>query len=152
MTEIVEYNSSHRERFKEINVQWITRKHELEEEDIKTLDDPETHVLSGGGRIFIALYNGFVVGSCGYLNFGKDGYEMIKMAVDEAYRGKKIGLLLGEHSLEKMKEAGARKVFLFSNTKGSAEAINLYKKLGFKETPLGNSEFLRADIRMEMDL
>jgi len=51
-----------------------------------------------------------------------------------------------------MKEAGARKVFLFSNTKGSAEAINLYKKLGFKETPLGNSEFLRADIRMEMDL
>ena len=32
---IVEYLPEHRQRFKEINVQWITRKYEMEEEDIK---------------------------------------------------------------------------------------------------------------------
>ncbi|MES2681506.1 MAG: GNAT family N-acetyltransferase [Bacteroidota bacterium] len=152
MIEIVEYNPSHQQRFKEINVQWITRNHKLEEEDIKTLDNPEDHVLKGGGRIFIALYDNKVVGTCGYLNFGENNYEMIKMAVDEDYRGLNIGRVLGEFSMKKMKETGAKTLFLFSNTKGSPVAIELYKKLGFTETPLGNPEFLRADIRMEIRL
>jgi len=152
MIEIVAYKHSHQQRFKEINIQWITRKHELEEEDIRTLDNPEDYVLKGGGRIFIALYKGMAVGTCAYLNFGNDVYEMIKMAVDEDYRGLNIGRALGEFSMKKMKEAGAKTLFLFSNTQGSAVAIELYKKLGFTETPLGNPEFLRADIRMEIHL
>lgn len=153
MIEVLEYLPEHRQRFKEINVQWITRSHVLEEEDIRTLDDPENYVLKGGGRIFIALYKGVVVGTCGYLNFGPDeGFEMIKMAVDEDYRGLRIGRRLGEVSLQKMKEAGAKRIFLYSNTIGSATAILLYKTLGFTEIPLGNPEFLRADIKMELFL
>lgn len=150
--EIVEFDPGHRQRFKEINEQWITRGFVLEEEDVRTLDDPEGYVLKGGGRIFMALYNGYPVGSCGYLNLGNGTFEMIKMAVDEGYRGLKIGRIIGEVSLRKMKEAGARRIILFSNTKGSAPAVELYKKLGFKEVPLGTSEFARADIRMEMGL
>jgi|SRR6218665_1977486 len=152
MIEIVDYSPEHQARFKAINVQWITRSHVLEEEDIKTLDDPENHVLKNGGRIFMALYNGQVVGSCGYLNFGAEGYEMIKMAVDEEYRGLHIGRRLGEVSLQKMKEMGVKRVFLYSNTKGSVTAIRLYRQLGFTEIPLGNPEFLRADIKMELFL
>jgi ribosomal protein S18 acetylase RimI-like enzyme len=152
MIEIVDYIPEHQPRFKAINVQWITRSHVLEEEDIKTLEDPENHVLKNGGRIFMALYKGQVVGSCGYLNFGAEGYEMIKMAVDEDYRGLNIGKQLGEVSLQKMKEAGVKRIFLYSNTKGSATAIGLYRKLGFTEIPLGNPEFLRADIKMELFL
>lgn len=152
MIEIVEYLPGHQSRFKAINEQWITRSHVLEEEDVKTLEDPENHVLKNGGRIFMALYNGFPVGSCGYLNFGAEGYEMIKMAVDEDYRGLHIGRRLGDVSLQKMKEAGATRIFLYSNTQGSATAIRLYRKLGFTEIPLGNPEFLRADIKMELFL
>lgn len=149
IVEIVDYTADHRQRFKEINEQWITSQFLMELEDIKTLEDPEGYILKGGGRIFIALYNGQAVGTCAYLNFGDQVYEMIKMGVDEQYRGLKIGRLLGEVSVERMKAEGAKKLFLFSNTKGSRVAIELYKKLGFTPIPLGNSEFHRADIKME---
>jgi len=52
---IVDYEAPHQSRFKEINVQWITRKHELEQEDIRTVDDPQGYVIDPGGFIFIAL-------------------------------------------------------------------------------------------------
>jgi len=148
---IVEYQPEHRARFKEINEQWITRLYVLEEEDKKTLDDPYDYVLKNGGKIYIALYNDYPVGTCAYLNLGKGEYEMIKMAVDEKYRGLKLGWRIGEHSVQKIKELGAKKIILFSNRKGSAVAIQLYHKLGFKEVPLGSSEFIRADIKMEID-
>jgi len=149
-TQIVDYKPEHRQRFKEINVQWITRKYIMEEEDIKTVEDPETYILKDGGKIFIALYNNLVVGTCAYLNLGNGVYEMIKMAVDEDYRGLKIGKALGFETVESMKQLGAKKLILFSNTQGSVEAIKLYRKLGFTEVPLGNSEFQRADIKMEL--
>lgn len=152
MIQIVDYIPAHAKRFKEVNVQWITRSHVLEEEDIKTLDNPENYILKPGGKIFIAEKDGYVVGSCGYQNFGPEGYEMIKMAVDEDFRGLNIGRKLGEESLEKMKQLGVKRIFLYSNTVSSAAAINLYKKLGFLEIPLGNSEFQRANIKMELFL
>lgn len=148
--EIVEYTPEHKARFKEINVQWITRSFVMEEEDIRTVDDPEGYILKGGGKIFIALHNGFPVGTCAYLNFGNGVYEMIKMAVDEKYRGLKIGSKIGHVSVQKIKDLGAKSIFLYSNTKGSPTAIQLYRKLGFVEIPLGNSEFQRADIKMEL--
>jgi len=147
---IVEYTSEHRLRFKEINEQWITRSYVMEEEDIKTVEDPEGYILKDGGKIYIALYNGHPVGTCAYLNLGKGVYEMIKFAVDENYRGLRIGKILGEQSVEHVKELGAQSIILFSNTKGSAKAIELYYRLGFKEISLGTSEFIRADIKMEL--
>ena len=61
--QIVEYTAKHRLRFKEINEQWITRSFVMEEEDTKTLEDPETYVLKDGGKIYIALYKGETVGT-----------------------------------------------------------------------------------------
>jgi ribosomal protein S18 acetylase RimI-like enzyme len=148
--QIVHYKPEHRTRFKEINEQWITKSFVMEEEDIKTLEDPESYILKNGGRIYIALYKGEAAGTCAYLNFGNHTYEMIKMAVDEKFRGLKIGKVIGEYSMQEMRSSGAKTVFLYSNTKGSAVAINLYRNLGFKEIPLGNSEFQRADIKMEI--
>jgi ribosomal protein S18 acetylase RimI-like enzyme len=147
---IVTYSPLHHQRFKEINEQWISARFVLEEEDIKTLLDPEKYILKSGGEIFIALCDGNPVGTCAYLNFGNNNFEMIKMAVDLNYRGQGIGKKIGEESLRKMKKHGAKKIFLFSNTKGSVEAIQLYRKLGFVEVELGESEFIRADIKMEL--
>jgi len=148
--QIVEYKPEHRLRFKEINEQWITRLYVMEEEDIKTVEDPEGYVLKDGGKIYIALHDGHPVGTCAYLNLGKGVYEMIKFAVDEKYRGLRIGKILGEQSVERIKELGAHSIVLFSNTTGSAKAIELYYQLGFKEIPLGSSEFIRANIKMEL--
>lgn len=148
--QIVDYLPEHRLRFKEINEQWITRSYVMEEEDIKTVEDPETYILKDGGKIYIALYKGHPVGTCAYLNMGNKVYEMIKFAVDEDYRGLKIGKVLVEESVESIKQLGADKIILFSNRGGSAKAIEMYYKMGFQEIPLGNSEFARADIKMEL--
>jgi len=148
--QIVDYLPEHRLRFKEINEQWITRSYVMEEEDIKTVEDPETYILKDGGKIYIALYKGHPVGTCAYLNMGNKVYEMIKFAVDEDYRGLRIGKVLVEKSVESIKQLGADKIILFSNRGGSAKAIEMYYKMGFQEIPLGNSEFARADIKMEL--
>ncbi|MGZ3933123.1 MAG: GNAT family N-acetyltransferase, partial [Bacteroidia bacterium] len=128
--EIVDYKPEHQPRFKEINEQWIRRSFVMEEEDVKTLDHPDAHVLAGGGKIYMALCDDYPVGTCGYINMGDRVYEMIKMAVDENYRGLKIGLTIGEQSIQSIKALGARKIILYSNTEGSGVAINLYRRLG----------------------
>jgi len=148
--QVADYKPEHHARFREINEQWITRSFTMEEEDWKTVNDPEDYILKDGGKIYIALLNGYPVGTCAYLNFGNGEYEMIKMAVDETYRGLSIGRTICEESVKRMKEHGAKKIILFSNREGSAVAISMYRKLGFTEVPLGTSEFARADIKMEL--
>lgn len=150
---VIDYHPRYHQRFREINEAWISKLFFLEEKDKVMLADPEKHILNGGGKILLAVLNNEVVGTCCLQNFGEGNYKLIKMGVDEMHRGKKIGQLLGEKTLEKAKELKAKKVFLFSNRKGSAEAIRLYFKLGFKEVPMGEgTEFARADIKMEIEL
>jgi N-acetylglutamate synthase-like GNAT family acetyltransferase len=147
---IVDYQPEHKDRFVEINEAWITKSFVMEEIDRQELHDLENSILKGGGAILIALLRGEVVGTCALVKVNSERFELIKMAVDEKARGHKIGKLLGEKTLEKAKELGARSVYLHSNTKGSATAIKLYYELGFNEIPLGKSDFQRADIKMEI--
>ena len=72
------------------------------------------------------------------------------MAVSPEFQGYKIGEKLMEACVEYARRADAKCIFLESNTKQFA-AINLYRKFGFVETPLDpNSQFVRANIRMEL--
>ena len=153
--EIVDYRPEHKKRFVEINEAWITKSFFLEDIDREELHNLENSILKTGGAILIALVKGEVVGTCALMKVPAENgniFELIKMAVDEKARGHKIGKLLGIKILEKAKNLGAKKVFLHSNTKGSATAVKLYYELGFKEITLGKSEFQRADIKMEIEL
>ena len=71
--------------------------------------------------------------------------------MDEKFQGRKVGNKIIEFSLEKAKELGAQKVILHSNT-ALKPAIHLYNKFGFKEVSLGDVEYKRADIKMEIDI
>lgn len=147
---IVEFEDHHGKAFKELNVAWISQSFVMEESDEIVLNDPQEHILKNGGAILIAVYKNEFVGTCALINEGHGEYELTKMAVDQRLRGLKIGYHLGIATLEKAKQLGAKKVLLHSNRKGSAAAINLYYKLGFKEIPLGNAPWARADIKMEI--
>lgn len=148
---IVDYKQEHAKAFYDLNYAWISDTYEVEPEDEKTLSDPETYYLKDGGAILIALHGEEPIGTCALKRNG-DVVEMSKMTVSSSMRGKKIGDLLGKAVLEKARELGARKVILYSNRKGSAAGINLYKKLGFEEVPLTGHNFKRADIKMELEL
>jgi ribosomal protein S18 acetylase RimI-like enzyme len=74
-------------------------------------------------------------------------YELAKMAVDEKFQGHKIGNKMMVTAIEKVKSVAASKLILYSNTM-LGPAIHLYRKFGFVEEPLENSEYKRSNIKM----
>jgi ribosomal protein S18 acetylase RimI-like enzyme len=79
-----------------------------------------------------------------------DVFELAKMAVSPQFQGYKIGERLMQACVDFARREGATTIFLESNTKQFA-AVNLYRKFGFRETPLDpNSLYSRANIRMEL--
>ncbi len=150
MVKIIDYSPEHLEVWKQLNIDWIARDYDVEDVDIETLSFPEKHFLDGGGAIHLAELAGRIVGTVALQPFGNDEYELAKMTVAEGMRGLKIGEKLGVACLERAQEIGAKKVFLFSNTK-AWQALNLYFKLGFRVCHLGD-EFKRANIKMEIEL
>jgi GNAT superfamily N-acetyltransferase len=150
--EIIDYKPEHKRRFIEINEAWITKSFEMEEIDREELYHPEKNILVPGGAILLAVRDGLIVGTSALVKMDENTFELIKMVVDEKYRGQKIGRLLCSASLKRARELGAKKVVLHSNTKGSQTAVKLYYELGFKPVPLGKSEFQRADIKMAIHL
>ncbi len=150
IVEIINYKTEHQPWFEEFNRDWIEKYFWMEPIDVQVLQHPEEHILSAGGKILMALYDKEMAGTVA-LKFVKEGvYEFTKMAVDEKFRGKKIGYALSLAAIEQAKELNADKIILYSNTK-LATAISLYKKIGFKEIPL-DGPYKRSDIKMELML
>jgi len=148
--EIVAYQPEYQPWFEKLNRDWIEKFFWMEPLDFEVLQNPETHILKTGGFLFMALYQKEVAGTVA-LKFVEPGvYEFTKMAVDERFRGKKVGEILSNVAIVKAKENGAKKIILYSNTKLNA-AINLYRKLGFIEIPL-DGPYKRSDIKMELKL
>ena len=148
---IINYSPLHYEAFRRINIDWISDKYFVEDIDLLVLDNPDEHILHPGGYIFMAQCRDELVGTCSLTNEGEGIYELTKMGVDKNSRGLKIGYLLGEATVNKAKEVGAKKIILHSNTENSAEAVELYKKLGFVEVPMGDVPWKRSNIKMEIE-
>lgn len=148
--EIREYEPAHQEWFEKLNRAWIEKYFFMEPLDYEILQDPDTHLVNTGGRIFMASFNDEFVGTVGLKKVTPGVFELTKMAVDENYQGKKIGRALAEAAIAAAKESGAHKIILYSNTK-LRPAMALYYKLGFKEIPL-DGPYKRTDIKMELNL
>lgn len=151
--EIVAYKPEYQTAFKALNEEWISDYFEMEEADYKALDNPEEYILSKGGKIFVALYNGEALGVCALIKMNDPDYEfeMAKMAVSPKAQGKNMGWLLGQAIINAAKELGASKIYLESNT-ALKPAINLYNKLGFQKIFGRPTPYKRANIQMEFNL
>lgn len=149
--EIIDYEPKYAKDFLRLNVEWIEKYFKLEDEDRRTLEDPDKYIIKPGGAIKLAKYKDEIVGTSALMKIDQEVYELVKMAVTEKCRGLQIGKKLGLSVLEKAKEIGATKVILESNKK-LTPAINLYKSLGFKSGQhFGEkSVYERCDIEMEI--
>jgi DNA-binding MarR family transcriptional regulator/GNAT superfamily N-acetyltransferase len=147
--ELVDYTPAFRSAFRDLNVAWISKYFTMESSDYHILDHPDTHIIQPGGHIIVALYKGEPVGVCALVVMDDDTYdfELAKMAVSPAARGKGIGYLLGKAALERAQEVGAGAVYLESNTV-LAPAIKLYQKLGFQKIAGRPSPYERCNIQM----
>ena len=148
---IVDFDEQLSARFKELNVHWLKKYFVVEPIDEEMLSQPRKYIIDRGGHIFFAKVNDEIAGTFALMKSAESEYELSKMAVDEKFQGKKIGNQLLEFSISKAKELGAKKLVLYSNTI-LGPAIHLYEKNGFKEVPMGNSEYKRSNIKMELNL
>jgi len=149
--EIIPFSESLAKDFEALNLAWLKKYFSIEPIDKEMLSNPKSYFIDKGGHIFFATYNGKVAGTFALMKTDNESYELSKMAVNEEFQGLKIGHTLLQFAIERSKELGAKKLILFSSTKLAA-AIHLYRKYGFKEVPLGNSEYKRSDIKMEKEL
>lgn len=147
---ILSYQPGHQPWFEKLNRAWIEQYFWMEPVDFDVLQHPEIHILEKGGFIFMAQHEIEFAGTVALKKAADHVYEFTKMAVDEKFRGKKIGEALAFAAIRKAKEMKAEKIILYSNTK-LAPAIALYKKLGFNEVPL-DGPYQRSDIKMELTL
>lgn len=148
--QIIDYQPIYFERWRDINEAWIKKAYVMEEIDHQHCSKPESSILANGGIILLAKHGEEIAGTAGLIKDDEETYELIKMAVDERFQGKGIGKLLCQAAIERSKQVGAKLLYLFSNTGGSAKAIQIYYELGFQKVPLNRNDFARADIQMEM--
>lgn len=150
--EVVAYQPQYKEAFIALNEEWISTYFKLEEADYKVLNNPDQSIIGKGGHIFVALYQGEAVGVCALLRDTHPDYtfELAKMAVSPMVQGKGAGWLLAKAVVAKAIALGAQNLYLESNTL-LKPAINLYRKLGFKEVPGCGSAYERCNIQMVLD-
>ena len=149
--EIISYDAKYKEAFAFLNKAWLNKYFKVEPIDEKIFANPQEYIIDNGGEIFFAKANNEIAGTFALMKEQAGVFELSKMAVDERFQGKGIGSKMLKYSLERAKELGARKVILYSNT-ALELAIHLYEKFGFKEVPLGDVEYERANIKMEIGI
>ena len=169
---VVAYEPRYAGAFRAVNEEWITRFFKLEPYDVELLGDPQAHILDVGGHIFVALDTAAppsaadgdagrecdddarVLGVVSLIPLPSADYapspsfELAKMGVRPTAQGRGVGRLLGEATMRKARELGARSVHIWSNRR-LGPALALYSSLGFAEVPMGAGVvFKRADIRL----
>ena len=147
--QLVPFSPQYAPAFKALNLAWIRKYWEPEPQDFEALDNPQSQVIDAGGYIAFAIENNSVLGTCALVKKDDANYELAKMAVSDSAQGRGIGLMLGEAIIEQAKTRGAKRVYLESNTI-LEPAINLYRKLGFKEFSGEASPYERCNIQMEL--
>jgi ribosomal protein S18 acetylase RimI-like enzyme len=149
---VVSYREEFRAAFEQLNRDWIEAYFVLEEPDREVFSDPRGKILELGGEIFFVLEGGQVQGTCAVMRHSADEYEIAKMAVAPAARGRGFGDLLMERAVAFAAGVGARRIVIVSNTV-LEPAIRLYRKHGFIQVPLAaDDRYERANIRLEREL
>ena len=149
--QIVDYEPKFQPDFEKLNRQWIEEWFTMEPLDEWVLTKPEEAILKNGGAILMALFNDAVAGTVGLRKLEAKVFEFTKMAVGVHYRRRGIAAALCYASFEKAKQLGGSKIVLYSNTK-NAGAIMLYEKIGFKHVPVETGMYVRANVKMEINI
>ena len=128
--QIVPFNKDYKPAFEFLNRAWIEEYFVMEEEDLKTLQNPESYVLEKGGEVFFAILDGEVVGTAAMIQTDKGIYELAKMAVARQFQGLGIGKKLLKRCVDFSKEREATEIFLITND-SLKPALSLYLSFGF---------------------
>lgn len=146
--------------FAALNRRWIGELFEVEENDIRQLEDPQASILDMGGYIAMADAGGWVMGTGAILpaswppDDGKVWMEVVKMTTDLAAQRSGVGSAILTHLIDFARAQRADAVWLETNSRLKASTA-LYQKFGF--TILGEGElwptpYARCDLQMVLEL
>ena len=147
--EILAYKKTYQPIFEKLNMDWLNKYFKVEPIDVKVLGEPEKFIIEPGGAIYFVSYKGNIIGTAALKVEDDHVLELTKMAVDPIYQGLGAGKYLCKEMIHKAREMGYGELILYSNRRLTA-AINIYLKLGFKEIPLEEGVYERADIKMKI--
>jgi DNA-binding MarR family transcriptional regulator/N-acetylglutamate synthase-like GNAT family acetyltransferase len=129
---IRDYDDSLAGAFRDINAEWIGTMFRMEPADREVLDRPREAILDPGGAIlFVEMPGRGVIGTCALRKAEEGVFELTKMAVREAARGRKAGEFLLIAAIARARRLGAGTLYLLTNS-ACAPAIHLYEKNGFR--------------------
>ena len=117
--------------FAAINTQWLEAMYRIEPTDRDVLGHPRARIVDSGGAILFVESAGLgIVGTCALQKTGASRFELTKMGVLAAARGRGVGAFLLDAVIARAQAMGADTLYLLSNRK-SAAAIRLYEAAGF---------------------
>lgn len=151
---IIDFDPRWREDFARLNLEWLQRWFVVEPVDHEVLHDPQTQLLDDGGRVLFAIgadASGAprALGTVALKHQGAGVYELTKMAVEPAARGRGIGRQLMRAALDAFVAMRGRELFLESSSR-LGPALKLYESVGFVHhpAPRPGSHYARADVHM----
>jgi ribosomal protein S18 acetylase RimI-like enzyme len=147
--EIVKYEAQWQPYFEKFNKAWIEEYFTVEPIDKLVLENPEEYIIKKGGSILFAKYGDQIIGTVAIIPEEPGVYELTKMAVDKNHRGLGAGKLLCAAAVAEVKNLGADKVILYSQTLLTT-ALAIYRSLGFVDIPIENCKYKRSDVMMEL--
>lgn len=149
---IVAFEPRHAEIWAVLNTAWLIEGgFEIEAKDRKVIDDPQGQILAPGGRIFIVEQAGAAIGCCALMAMQDGGFELAKMTVEPAARGRGLSRRLLEACEAEARTLGAHRLYLETSSTLTV-AGRLYRSYGFVELPPRPTPYVRADVFMEKTL
>jgi len=105
------------------------------------------------GNLFLATVSGQPVGCVGLRPFPQDGScEMKRLYVRPAFRGGQLGKALVERVLQEARALGYSRLRLDTHPDTMQAAVQMYRKMGFREIPPAPLPGLEGLLYMELIL
>lgn len=152
--EIRAYRDYDREAFECFNRAWLEKYFSVEPIDAEMFADPQKTILDKGGKIFVATIDDAPVGVCALKIKDIASFELSKMGVDAAQKGKGIARQLTLHAIAEARSMDKEKIIIYSN-RILENALRIYRDCGFVEIPLTEEDkkiYVRGDIKLELIL
>ena len=149
---ILAFEPRHAAAWAALNLSWLEEGgFAVEAKDRKVIDDPGGSILTPGGRIFMVERDGEAVGCCALMAMDDGGFEVAKMTVTPAARGRGLSRRLLEACEAEARATGAPRLYLESSST-LVVAGALYRSFGFVDLPPRPTPYARADVFMEKRL
>ena len=146
------YRPEYAGAFERLNRAWLEEFFRVEPKDEAVFRDVQAQVMAPGGEIFFIRVGTQLVGSCAVMCHGADVYELSKMAVDPAWRGRGFGEWLVRSVIAFARARQATRLYLLSDEL-LRDALRLYERTGFRRVPFpGGTGYQRGDVMMEFPL